>query len=326
MGREPRYVPPNSLQHVTDVTFQNRPLLRPSKEVNERILGVIGRAQKKYEMTICGIVVLSTHWHFLLRPKDAFHLSSFMCFVKTNVSKEIGIHLLGWRGSLFGGRYHSSTVSDEEIAQVGVLRYLLAHGPKELLVDSVAEWPGAHSAVPTVKGQCMVGEWIDRTSSYSARSRRGGLIDLNAFTIEEKVVISPLPCWEHLPESQWRGAVGALVDDINREAAVIRRDLKKTSLGVTRILANDPEKRPNHVEKSPKPRFHARDPAVYRAMLSIWREVIQSFREASEKLRSGIRSVAFPEGTFPPGLPFVPFSEETLLGTGLVLNRGQPTC
>ena len=205
-----------------------------------------------------------------------------------------------------------------------MLRYILAHGPKELLVDTVEEWPGVHSAVPTAKGREMVGQWIDRTSSYRTRTRRGTTADKEAIASEERVNISPLPCWEHLSESQWRRGVGDLVDDINRNAAIVRQDLKKTSLGVSGILTKDPEKRPDHVEKSPKPRFHARDPAVYRAMLDIWREVILSFREASEKLRSGIRSVAFPEGTFPPGLPFVPFSEETNLGSALALSRGQP--
>ncbi len=312
MGRELRFVPPNSLQHVTDVTFQNRHFLRPSKEVNERLLGVIGRAQKKYEMVIHGVAVASTHWHFLLRPRDAAHLSSFMCFVKTNVSKEIGNKLLGWDGPFFDGRYHSTTVSEEEIDQVGVLRYLLAHGPKELLVDTVAEWPGVHSAMATIEGEDMVGKWLDRTSEYNFRARNTEPVDPEAFATEERVVISPLPCWQHVPEAQWRRAVAGLVEDIDREAAVIRRDQEKSSLGVAKILTVDPKSRPDHVEKSPKPRFHARNTAVYQAMLEVWREIIRSFREASELLRSGLRNAAFPEGTFPPGLPFVPFSSETI--------------
>ncbi len=308
MGRDLRYVPPNSLQHVTDVTFQNRPFLLPSEEVNERILGVIGKAQKKYDMEINGIAVLSTHWHLLLRPRDGAHLSTFMCFVKTNVSKEIGKYMLGWDGSLFHGRYHSTTVSEDEADQVKVLRYILAHGAKELLVDTVEEWPGINSAVPTIEGKDLVGKWLNRTSSYYARLRRGEQVVADEFSTEERVVISPLPCWRHLSESQWRGAVADLVEDINREAALVREDLGASSVGIERILGASPISRPRCVEKSPKPRFHARNPATYRRMLEVWREVTCSFREASEKLRSGVRQVVFPEGTFPPGLPFVPFS------------------
>ena len=53
MGRDIRYIPPHSLQHVTDVTFQNRRFLRPSKDVNERLIGILGRAQKKYDKLNC---------------------------------------------------------------------------------------------------------------------------------------------------------------------------------------------------------------------------------------------------------------------------------
>jgi hypothetical protein len=35
-------------------------------------------------------------------------------------------------------------VSDEEAAQVGRLRYILAHGVKENLVERVLDWPGVH--------------------------------------------------------------------------------------------------------------------------------------------------------------------------------------
>ena len=321
MGHNPRYIPPNSLQHVTDVTFQNRKFLRPSNEVNQLFLGILGRAQKKYDMTICAVVVMSSHVHYLLRPRDSAQMAAFMCFLKTNIAKEIGKRIRGWTGSFSNDRYHLTPVSEEEADQVRVLRYILGHGPKEFLTDTVKEWPGVHSAMPTIEGEEMVGQWIDRTAEYNARVRRGEAgVDSAKFASEERVVISPIPCWQHLPEAQWRNAVAGLVEDIDRKAALEREHLGKTSLGVAKILTEDPERRPDHVEKSPKPRFHARDPAVLRAMVEIWSEVIRCFREASEKLRSGMRNVTFPEGTFPPALPFVPFSLETVHAT----SRGRP--
>ena len=45
---------------------------------------------------------------------------------------------------------------------------------------------------------------------------------------------------------------------------------------------------------------------------------IAAFREASARLREGDRGAEFPEGTFPPGLPFVPFPSTVLVA------RGQP--
>ncbi len=311
MGRNPRFILPNSLQHVTDITFQNRRFLRPSSEVNQLVLGIVGRAQRKHGMPICAVVVMSTHIHYLLRPRDVAHLAAFMCFIKTNIAKEIGRRLLGWTGNFFDGRYHLTPVSDEEAAQVGALRYILAHGVKESLVDSVKNWPGIHSAIPTIKGEDMIGTWFDRTAEINSGRRGGAIAERDEFAREERVSISPLPCWQHLPEKQWRQAVSDLVEEIDRTAAALRRDQGKLSLGASKVLAANPKERPAQVKKSPKPLFHAHSPAVFRRMLSIWREVVQRYREASAKLKAGVTRVAFPEGTFPPGLPFVSFSLET---------------
>lgn len=309
MGRDPRFILPNSLQHVVDVISQKRYLLSPSPLINERYLGVLGKAQEKYGMVICAAVVASNHSHLLLRPRDGKHLADFMCFLKTNLAKEIGGRLRGWKGHFFDQRYHSTTVSDEDAAQVRVLRYVLGHGPKECLVDTVAQWPGVHSAESLINGVPMVGRWYDRSAEYVAHDLHGKTeTDPDEFASEQIVTLSPLPCWEHLATTAWRQAVKDMVEDIDLEAASERRRCGKTSLGIAKVLAQDPYERPNRVEKSPQSRFHAADRRVLEAMINAWREVIAAFYAASEALRSGNRSVAFPEGTFPPALPFIPFT------------------
>ena len=79
-------------------------------------------------------------------------------------------------------------------------------------------------------------------------------------------------------------------------------------LGIEAILAMDPLSSTPTVERSPKPRFHAFSTAVWKQMWVAYVLVLAAFRDAAEKLREGDRGAVFPEGTFPPGLPFVPFS------------------
>ncbi len=57
-------------------------------------------------------------------------------------------------------------ISDEVEMQVERLRYLLAHGVKE----GVVEWPGVHCAV-LMTGVAVEGIWFDRTLEYNARLR-----------------------------------------------------------------------------------------------------------------------------------------------------------
>ena len=67
------------------------------------ILGVIGKAQALYGMTIHAFVFLSTHAHFLLSPSSAGQLARFMQFVNANVAKEAG-RLHAWPERLWSRR------------------------------------------------------------------------------------------------------------------------------------------------------------------------------------------------------------------------------
>ncbi len=61
------------------------------------------------------------------------------------------------------------------------------------------------------------------------------------------------------------------------------------------------------LDRSPAPDFHARRKKVRQAMRDAYAWVVAEYREAADRLRAGDRHARFPEGTFPPGLPFVPF-------------------
>lgn len=318
MQRDPRFFEPRTLVEVTNVTLQNRYLLRPSEELNDLFIGVVGRAQRMYGMPVCCVVALSSHFHMLLIPNDAEHLADFMEHVNGNLSKEIG-RLHGWKGRLWRDRFHMVPVTEEEAAQVGRLRYVLGAGVKENLVDRVADWPGVHSGPAMIEGGELTGHWYDRTKEHAARRlRREKDVDPEQFATEERVFLSPLPCWEHLAPAEYRVRVAELVAEIDEEGARERRRTGKQSLGVKRILRARPTRRPRSVKKSPKPRFHGLTDAVLKRWREAYQEVIQAYRLASERLGEGDLTAAFPEGTFPPALPFMPFLEN------LVEARGQP--
>ncbi|MCG8455982.1 MAG: hypothetical protein MI919_06845, partial [Holophagales bacterium] len=198
----------------------------------------------------------------------------------------------------------------EETAQVQVLRHVLAQGTKEFLVDRALEWPVVHSVAALVDGAALAGNWVEGGSGEAR---------------EEVVDLSPLPCWQHLPEASWRRAVADLVEEVDRRAAVARKVEGKRSLGAAKVLAMKPTSRREEQEpgeRSVKRRFHAHRKEVLEQMREAWAQVLAAYREASALLRSGEREVRFPEGTFPPSLPFVPF--ETGPAPGTPRARGQP--
>src|SRR5512136_99987 len=169
MPRPLRFVPEHSLVEITTRTLQGRLLLKPSPELTDLILGVIGKAQALYGMTVHAFVFLSTHAHFLLSPSSAGQLALFMQFVNANVAKEAG-RLHTWHDRLWSRRYRSIVVADDAAAHAR-LRYILAHGAKEGLLASPAAWPGPNCIAALTKGELLRGTWFDRSKEFAARQR-----------------------------------------------------------------------------------------------------------------------------------------------------------
>jgi hypothetical protein len=201
-------------------------------------------------------------------------------------------------------RYDAIVVSDEPAAQVGRLRYHLAHGVKECLVEKVTEWPGVHFAKAILGGKSLKGFWFDRSQEYAARNRGEDFGRLK-YAEEEELVLSQLPCWADLSAEQYREQVAGLVEEIEAEARADREARGIEPMGVEAILRQDPHNRPNHTKKSPAPAVHAASKAARQAFWEAYSIFLAAFREAAEKLKAGDRTARFPLGSFPPALPFV---------------------
>ncbi len=304
MSRHLRFIPDGgALVEVTCRTVQGRLLLVPSPQLNDIILGVLGRAQRKLPLEIVGYVFVSSHFHLLLRVDDAKQLSDFMCFFNGNLAKEIG-RRTGWKEKVWGRRYQAIVISDEEEMQVARLRYVLSHGIKEGLVARVEEWPGVHCAVPLMTGAPVEGTWFDRTREHNARLR-GKELEKGESASRETVQLSPLPCWKHLAEEAYRARIREMVQEINEAAAAAREKSQIPPLGPEGVRAQNPEARPRKIKKSPAPFCHALRKKDRKALWDAYSWFVAAYREAAEKLRDGDRDAGFPPGSFPPRLPFV---------------------
>ena len=304
MGRDPRHVPADRLVEVTTRTMQSRLLLRPSRELNEIIIGILGRAQGMYGMRVCATIWLSNHFHALLCPKDPKQLAKFMQFVNANVAKEVNL-LHDWKDHLWARRYKHVRVSDEIEDQEKRLRYILRHGTKENLVGKPAQWPGVHCVEALLTGQPLRGLWYDRREEYEAW-RRGERPSKYAYATEETLKLDPMPCWRDLPTEEVRQRVATMVREIEQETAERHKQARTHPLGSKKILKQDPHGTPANTKRSPAPRVHASCPEVWKAMQRGFFEFRDAYRQAADELKAGNRNVEFPQGSFPPALPFVP--------------------
>ncbi len=304
VSRRLRYIPEGgSLVEITSRTVQSRFLLRPSAELNEIIVGVLGRARELYPVQVCGASFLSNHYHLLLWVENAKRMADFMGYFNSNLAREIS-RRTGWRDKVWARRYASILVSDEEAAQRERLRYLLSHGAKEGLVLRPEDWPGVHSVRALRDGEPLRGYWFDRTRELEARNQDKDYSRLE-FATEYEIELACLPCWRHLPQEVARQRVAALVEEIEADALRHRQATGLEPLGVRAILRQRPEDRPLKTKKSSAPLVHAATKAVRSWFWEAYSAFVAAFRDAAELQRSGDRSAQFPTGSFPPALPFV---------------------
>lgn len=135
--------------------------------------------------------------------------------------------------------------------------------------------------------------------------------DLNDFASEELLELDPLPCWaaEGLSKTDIRRRVAEMVDTIIRDAAAEHQaaGTRPSSPEVFRRV--HPHERPKTTKRSPAPLVHAATREVRQLFREAYAIFLEAYQDAAALLRTGASRVKFPEGSFPPGLPFVPIPE-----------------
>ncbi len=229
--------------------------------------------------------------------------SDFMQYVGSNLAREVN-RLTGWSGPVFHGRYSMIVVTQEEMAQAERLKYLLAQGCKENLVERPRDWPGIHCAGALLDDEPLVGHWFDRTAEQAVR-RRGEEPDRLRFATTETLTLSLLPCWQSLPPQAYRQRIAEMIEEIEREAATERARTGRKILGRRAVLAMHPHHRPTKIAKTMAPLVHAASLAVRREFREAYRRFADAFRAAAETFRHESLTAPFPAGSFPPAPPFV---------------------
>jgi REP element-mobilizing transposase RayT len=304
MCRPIRFIPEGgALVEVTCRTIHSRLLLRPSKALNELVLGVLGRAQRLRPVHCCSVVFASNHFHLLLWVEDMEQLAKFMEYANGNLARKVG-RLVGWRDKIWSRRYQAIVISDEEPAQVARLRYHLAHGVKEGLVSRVRDWPGVHMVRALLDGELLKGIWHNRTEEYADR-QQGKDFPASKYRQEEELKLTPLPCWQHLSVDQVRARVADLVEDVEQEAAAARAEQGLPVFGAEAVLRQHPHSCPLRTKRSPAPLFHAATKAAREALRKAYYDFVEAFRGAAETWKKGNLKARFPVGSFPPRPPFV---------------------
>lgn len=292
---------PTTTFEVTCKAIQGRMLLTPSGELNQRVLGVIGRALTLYPVLLHLFVTASNHIHLIITVSDFKLLSDFMCYLNSNLAREAG-RLYHWKEKFWGRRFAAIPI-DGELDLVRRVRYVLSHGCKENLVRHPAHWPGVHCVQALTEGKTLSGIWYDRTAHYNA-SRQGEKRPLAEFSTRYEVPLSTLPILENMSEDQRREWYRDMVQSIAAETDERLCKEGRGVLGVKRVLTQKPHQRPRETKRSPAPLCHCSDPERFREIRDAYRWFREQYRMASRMWRGGDLTAPFPDNCFRPALAY----------------------
>ena len=297
-----RHGHPIAVVEVTTRTVQGRFLLKPTQHNTSLILGVLGRAQHLYDFDLYGYAFLSNHYSLLLGVRSPEHLAAILCYINSNIARELGrADNSDWKERFWGRRSRCILVLTDEDLRAR-LRYLLANATKEHLVKRPDRWPGAHCARALCTGREDTGAWVDRTELRRLRhvADKGRRVAQAAATTYYPVRLSVLPCWAQLSASEQQNVVRQVCHELSDEAAAEREASGATVQGIKRILRYSPHHKPGGISRSPAPHVHCRDHALRRGFLRAYRRFVEAYQEAHRSLVRGLAVFQFPDGGPPP--------------------------
>jgi hypothetical protein len=127
---------------------------------------------------------------------------------------------------------------------------------------------------------------IVSASSFRNRSRlRGEEYGRLQYATTETVILTPISCWAQLSAEEYRRRVASLQEDIEAEAAAVRKETGAQILGVEAILSRDPLYRPEKLARSPAPLVHAATQTARKAFYEAYSWFLGAFRDAGQFLR-----------------------------------------
>lgn len=300
MGWPLRRYEPELIYFVTVRCSQGRLLLRPSKETNEVLGGVLSRAARRSEVELFAFSFASNHCHMLVRaPRQ--NLPEFMQYLLANISKKVG-RLVAWRGSFWERRYSAEPVLDEG-ALLERVRYILSHGVKEGLVRTCAQWPGLSSLPEMLGGAARTFSWFNWSRRWLVRSGRGVAHHFDwRFAESETFTLAPIPLRRFAHVARWRRFIRRALEAIETRG---RREHRQV-LGRAGVLAQNPQHRPDRPKRSRRPWCHAVSAKLRMQFIRGYRAFRAAFALASAQWRKGDLSAVFPEQAYRPSFRLPP--------------------
>jgi REP element-mobilizing transposase RayT len=295
MGRPLRRQVPGEYYLVTNRCHQARHFLRPDPQINDAVMEWLARAQKAFPgIRLHAVCVMSNHLHLVVHDQKG-ELAAWAGYFLSNLARAVN-RIRKRSGKFFARRHSAEPILDDE-ALIDRLLYVVTNPVKANLCKRAEQWPGVLLWAPEGVAVERNVSWVDRNARrrLNRRARNGARVPTPR--VHGRLRIDPLP------SDGTRSDLAEALRAREHAFAAQRRAEGRKTLTKAQILRQNWHAAPRHPKRSARPPCHTSDPSLRRAFIEGFREFTALFREASERLRGGARSVPFPDWSFPPGGP-----------------------
>jgi putative transposase len=127
----------SSVYHVINRGNGGQVVFRKDKDY-EAFIGVMEEAKARYSVKIFAYCLMPNHFHMVLMPAKAEHLSKMMQWIMTSHVRRYHRHY-GTSGHIWQGRYRSFLIQKDSHLLM-VLRYVESNPLRAGLVNSAMDW------------------------------------------------------------------------------------------------------------------------------------------------------------------------------------------
>ena len=240
------------------------------------------------------------------------NFSNFVGFFKKEVSRRLGVMYTEqgkpWNGTMWNDRFKASALPSDE-AQIDAMKYVLAQGTKEHLIEKPWHWPGLHVAkyfrndAKPLKGTWLRGSEYAKALDRKRNTQKTIGVTKRDYVETVSLTFEQLPALKHLSQQDYLQTMHAWMNEVAEETKQERLQKQATVLGRKGILRQSIYKR-----KDIKPL-----PWMQRnRVMAIWAKVkdevcaayLQRYYEFQQAYRDAVSTmqlVKFPPGCFTPG-------------------------
>lgn len=315
MPRPPKIVLNKTVLAIT-TSVEEGLMFPPNPLINDLVVGCLAKAQAQHPIEICDLVVEATHVHFIAVVSDPNDVKGFMERFKTESAHAVN-RLLGRKKRTVWCEGYDSPVLLTPEDVVNKIAYTYENPSKDGLVDRIEKYPG-------VSGFRFRGEETGAVEApLLARNDyeelpSGELNERDYFRLARRIGNSKKRIKFNLSPNAWMGCFGItdpqeialynrriLAEIRVREDAHRQERLKagKGVIGYERLVAT-PVGREFVPERSGRRMWCiCHDRELRRNFIGWVKGLFARARDVLERWRMGDRSVPYPPGLYPPGMP-----------------------